>query len=171
MKILLPFPRLFCRIHGLYIKNMTFAIIQTGGKQYKVSEKDVLEIEKIESLSSGDKLEIEEVLLVAKSDDDVMIGEPYILGAKVEFKVVDQVKGDKIRGYKYKAKKRYQVHYGHRQKYTEVEVVKISVGGTAKKAASPAKKEETEEKKAPTKKATAKKPAAKKADAPKKKAE
>ncbi|OGJ51516.1 50S ribosomal protein L21 [Candidatus Peregrinibacteria bacterium RIFOXYB2_FULL_32_7] len=106
-----------------------FAIIKTGGKQYKISEKDVLEIEKIENVKSGDKVMISEVLLISDKDD-LKLGFPYVEGAKVELKVLDHVKGEKIRGYKYKAKKRYQRTWGHRQKYTEVEVVKILTSAT-----------------------------------------
>ncbi len=123
-----------------------FAIIQTGGKQYKVAEKDILEIEKLSDLNSGDLLNVDEVLLIAKSDNDVIIGRPYIEGACVELKVIDHVQGDKIKGFTYKAKKRVQRHFGHRQKYTEVEVVKILESGK-KTMIKIEKKEEISEKK------------------------
>ncbi len=99
-----------------------FAVIRTGGKQYKVSEGDVLEVEKLD-VKAGDKVSFEEVLLVA--DKDVKVGAPVVDGAVVEAKVVDQVKGEKISGFKYKAKARYRRRYGHRQQLTKVEIKKI----------------------------------------------
>jgi large subunit ribosomal protein L21 len=82
-----------------------FAIIKTGGKQYMVSEKDVLEIEKLDEVESGAKVVIKEVLLVAKDDIDIELGTPYVKGARVELKVLDHIKGEKMRGYTYQAKK------------------------------------------------------------------
>ncbi|KKP38257.1 MAG: 50S ribosomal protein L21, large subunit ribosomal protein L21 [Candidatus Peregrinibacteria bacterium GW2011_GWF2_33_10] len=105
-----------------------FAVIKTGGKQYKVAEKDVLEIEKLNIVKSGDKVMIDKVLLIS-NDKEVKIGEPYIEGAGVELKILDNVKGEKIRAYTYEAKKRHQKTWGHRQMYSEVEVVKILATG------------------------------------------
>ncbi len=120
-----------------------FAIIKTGGKQYKVSAGDKIKIEKLEALE-GDNVVFDEVLLVA--DDQEMkipstssgnniektaegvikIGQPFIEGAKVEGKILKQAKDKKVIIFKYKAKKRYKVKRGHRQMFSEVEILKIS---------------------------------------------
>lgn len=101
-----------------------FAIIQTGGKQYKVSKGDKIEINKIES-NEGDKVTFEEVLLIGENGKS-KIGTPTVAGAKVEAKVLANKKGDKIRVFKMKPKKRYQRTYGHRSHLTEVEITSIS---------------------------------------------
>ncbi len=99
------------------------AIIKTGGKQYKVSVGDKLEIEKIEG-NEGDIIKFSEVLLIER-DSKVEIGKPLVKGAVVEAKVVKQAKGDKISIIKYKPKKRYQKKMGHRQLLTEIEITEI----------------------------------------------
>ncbi len=99
-----------------------FAVIKTGGKQYRVSEGDVIAIEKLNGVA-GDKVSFEEVLLV--SDKEVKLGQPLVEKAVVEAVIVDQTKGEKINGFKYKAKARYRRRWGHRQKLTEVEIKKI----------------------------------------------
>lgn len=103
---------------------MTFAVIKTGGKQYKVAEGDVLKIEKIEHKDG--KIEFDEVLLVA-SDKDVKVGQPRVEGAKVEAKVIDEGKGDKKMVFRYKSKTRQRKKKGHRQPFTQVEITKISL--------------------------------------------
>ena len=99
-----------------------YAIIATGGKQYRVSEGDVIYIEKIDA--QVDSTVSFDVLLVG-NDGDVRIGTPIVEGAKVEGKVVGQVRGEKIVVFKYKAKKNYRRKQGHRQPYTKVEITKI----------------------------------------------
>ncbi|MDU5201065.1 50S ribosomal protein L21 [Finegoldia magna] len=99
-----------------------FAIIKTGGKQYKVSEGDVIKVEKIEA-QSGDKIEFDQVLMVA--GDDVKVGSPVVEGAKVSAEVLDQKKDKKVVIYKFKAKKNYRKKKGHRQPYTLVKIEKI----------------------------------------------
>ncbi len=99
-----------------------FAIIKTGGKQYKVSEGDVIKVEKIEA-QSGDKIEFDQVLMVA--GDDVKVGSPVVEGAKVQAEVLDQKKDKKIVIFKFKAKKNYRKKKGHRQPYTLVKIEKI----------------------------------------------
>ena len=99
-----------------------YAIIATGGKQYRVSEGDVIYIEKIDA--QVDSTVSFEVLLVG-NDGDVRIGTPIVEGAKVEGKVVGQVRGEKIVVFKYKSKKNYRRKQGHRQPYTKVEITKI----------------------------------------------
>ena len=99
-----------------------YAIIATGGKQYRVSEGDVIYIEKIDA--EVDSTVSFDVLLVG-NDGDVKVGTPVVEGVKVEGKVVGQVRGDKIIVFKYKSKKNYRRKQGHRQPYTKVEITKI----------------------------------------------
>ncbi len=96
-----------------------FAIIQTGGKQYKVSEGDTIFIEKLD-VEAGDKVKFEEVLMAGDK-----IGSPLLDGAVVEGVVEKHGKGKKIIVFKHKAKKGYKRKQGHRQPYTKVEIKKI----------------------------------------------
>ena len=99
-----------------------YAIIATGGKQYRVSEGDVIYTEKIEAqVDSTVSLDV----LRMGNDGDVKIGTPVVEGVKVEGKVVGQIRGEKIVVYKYKSKKNYRRKQGHRQPYTKVEITKI----------------------------------------------
>ena len=100
------------------------AIIKTGGKQYKVSQGDKIKIEKLEG-EAGAKITFEEVLFIG-DEKDVKIGEPFLKGAKVEAKIVRQGRHKKVWGVKHKPKKRYKVKFGHKQLFTEVEIMKIS---------------------------------------------
>ena len=99
-----------------------YAIIATGGKQYRVSEGDVIYIEKIDA--QVDSTVSFDVLLMG-NDGDVKIGTPVVEGVKVEGKVVGQIRGEKIVVYKYKSKKNYRRKQGHRQPYTKVEITNI----------------------------------------------
>jgi large subunit ribosomal protein L21 len=99
------------------------AVIKTGGKQYLVSIGDKIQIEKIEK-KEGEEVEFNEVLLVEKGGE-VKIGTPLVKGAKVVGKVTKQGKKKKIVVLKYKPKRRYRVKRGHRQPFTEVEILKI----------------------------------------------
>ena len=101
-----------------------YAIIKTGGKQYKVAEKDVINVDRL-AVSDGDEVVLDEVLLVSDGST-TQIGTPYVSGAKVTAKALKQVKGKKINGYTYKPKKHTQRHYGHRQQLTAVAIEKIS---------------------------------------------
>ena len=109
---------------------MKYAVIKTGGKQYKVTEGTVLEVEKLES--DGKTFVFEEVLLVVDADK-VEIGTPTVAGMKVYADVVAEVKGDKIEVFKYKSKSRYLKHTGHRQKYTQVKINSIGAPAKVKK--------------------------------------
>ncbi len=100
-----------------------YAIIATGGKQYRVSQGDVIYIEKIDQ--DVDSTVSFDVLMVG-GEDAVKIGNPVVAGAKVEGKVLGQVKGEKIIIYKYKSKKNYHRRAGHRQPYTKVEITAIN---------------------------------------------
>ncbi len=100
-----------------------YAIIKTGGKQYRVSEGERLQVEKLPA-EVGDEVVFEEVLSVV-NDADVKIGRPVVEGAKVVAKVIEHGKGAKILVFKYKAKSNYRKRQGHRQPFTTVEVSKI----------------------------------------------
>ncbi len=100
------------------------AIIQTGGKQYQVAEGEKLRIEKIEG-EAGATVTFDEVLLVGEGEK-VQVGAPLVAGATVEATIFRQGKAKKVTGIKHKAKKRYKMKFGHRQLFTEVEIVKIA---------------------------------------------
>ena len=99
-----------------------YAIIATGGKQYRVSQGDVIYIEKVNQ--DVDTTISFDVLMIG--GEEVKVGNPVVEGAKVEGKVVAQVKGEKIVIYKYKSKKNYHRKAGHRQPYTKVEITAIN---------------------------------------------
>lgn len=104
---------------------MEFAVIQTGGKQYKVSKGSFVSIEKIaEEHKKGDKISFDKVLLV---DDgkDTTIGTPYIKGAKVDAEIVEVGRARKILVVKYKQKSRYLRRNGHRQPFFKVKIISI----------------------------------------------
>ena len=97
-----------------------YAVIETGGKQYRVQEGDVLYVEKLDA-NVGDTVAIDRVLLVAK-DGEVKVGNPVVAGAQAVLKVMEHGKGEKIIVFKYKPKKNYRRKQGHRQPYTKVVV-------------------------------------------------
>ena len=101
-----------------------YAVIQTGGKQYRVQQGDVIFVEKIDS-QADEAVTFDQVLLVGDGEA-TKIGAPTVVGAKVEGKVLAQVKGKKIVVYKYKAKKNERKKQGHRQPYTKVEITAIN---------------------------------------------
>lgn len=111
-------------------KIMSFAIIKTGGKQYKVQEGDILSVEKLEHESlpvqAGDKIVFDQVLLWANSAD-VKVGKPLVSGAKVEAKVIEEGKGKKKIVFRYKSKTRQRKKKGHRQPFTKVQITKITL--------------------------------------------
>ena len=100
-----------------------YAVIETGGKQYKVQEGDVVFVEKLD-VEAGSTVTIDKVLVVADGDD-VKVGAPYVEGAKVVAEAVKNGKAKKIIVYKYKPKKGYHKKQGHRQPYTKLEIKKI----------------------------------------------
>ena len=97
-----------------------YAIVKTGGKQYKVAQGDVLFVEKLEA-NEGDVVTLDQVLAVA-GENGLTVGAPVVEGATVTAKVVAQGKAKKVIVYKYKAKKDYRRKQGHRQPYTQVEI-------------------------------------------------
>ena len=101
-----------------------FAVIKTGGKQYKVSEGDVIFIEKL-GLEADESYTFSEVLAVG-NDDGISVGAPYVSGATVTAKTIKEGRSKKVIVYKYKAKKGYHKKQGHRQAYTKVQIEKIN---------------------------------------------
>lgn len=102
-----------------------YAIIKTGGKQYRVSKGDIIKVEKL-GKSPGERIEINEVLAV-KKDDEFKTGKPFVEGAKVVLRVIEEGKDPKVIVFKYKPKKNYRRKQGHRQPYTKVRVEEIDV--------------------------------------------
>ena len=102
-----------------------YAVIETGGKQYKVSEGDVIFVEKL-GVEEGEVVTFDKVL-VAADGENVKVGAPLVDGAKVEAKVVKNGKAKKIYVFKMKRKKNYRRKKGHRQPFTKVEISKITL--------------------------------------------
>ncbi|HZK00666.1 MAG TPA: 50S ribosomal protein L21 [Tissierellaceae bacterium] len=100
-----------------------YAVIETGGKQYRVQEGDTLFVEKLDA-QVGDTVDFDKVLIISK-DGDLQAGKPYVEGVKVEGNVLEQGKAKKIVVFKYKAKKNYRKKTGHRQPFTKVKIEKI----------------------------------------------
>lgn len=101
-----------------------FAVVQTGGKQYNVTENDVLKVEKLNGIV-GDKVKLD-VLLVSDGNKTVA-GTPTVNGAEVVAEIVAHGKGDKVVVYKYKPKKNERKKQGHRQPWTEIKIVSIKM--------------------------------------------
>ena len=152
---------------------MFYAVLENGGKQYKAFEGEKLEVDLL-PVEVGSKKTFENVLLLV-NDDDTQVGSPYLDGVSVDCTVVEHFKGEKLTIFKYRAKQRFRVKTGHRQKYTRVIVDSIVFPGKPKsskesevveeKQAAPVKKGRT--KAATTAKKPAAKPAAKKTTAAK----
>ena len=117
--------------------NIMYAVIETGGKQYRVQEGDVITVEKLNK-EAGEAIELDKVL-VLNDDKELKVGAPYIEGAKVFGEVVENGKGKKVVIYKYKAKKDYHKKQGHRQPYTMIEIKSLD-GKAPAKEAKPEKK-------------------------------
>ncbi|MDZ7692625.1 MAG: 50S ribosomal protein L21 [Balneolaceae bacterium] len=119
-----------------------YAVVEIGGHQYKVSEGDVLFVDK-QADEAGGKLTFNRVLLINDGDGKVNVGQPVVDGAKIEAKLLDNVKSDKVIVFKKKRRKGYRVKRGHRQPMSQIEIQKIAVSGSSKKKkASKAKSEE-----------------------------
>jgi len=98
-----------------------FAIVEAGGKQYRVAEGDVLRLEKLDA-EAGSTVELPVLLL---GGDSVKVGAPRVDGASVTAEVISHGRGDKLHVYKFKAKSNYRRHIGHRQSFTEVRIVSV----------------------------------------------
>lgn len=105
---------------------MNFAVIKAAGKQYKVTPGQILEIDKIEG-EEGKSLSFDEVLL-SYDKENALIGTPFVKGASVSAKIVAQIKGDKVRVAKFKAKVRYRRANGFRSQLTKIEITSIKGG-------------------------------------------
>ena len=103
---------------------MAYAIFKTGGKQYRVSEGDTLEVEKL-NVEEGTETDFPEVLLVSDGDN-VQVGSPFVDGAKVTAQVVAQKRAPKVTAFKFKPRKGYHKTKGHRRLVTRLEITKIS---------------------------------------------
>jgi large subunit ribosomal protein L21 len=103
-----------------------YAVIQTGGKQYRVAEGETLRVEKL-SAATGDKLSFSP-LLFADDGGNVQVGKPNVSGIQVEAEVLGQGLGEKILIYKYKRRKSYRRKTGHRQPFTALKIVSIKAG-------------------------------------------
>lgn len=103
---------------------MAFAIIETGGKQYRIAEGDAFTVEKIAGHKAGDTVVFDKVLLI-DDGDKTTVGAPYIEGKTVEVTLTTEGKGKKLWIQKFKSKSRYKRRLGHRQPYAKVEVKKI----------------------------------------------
>jgi large subunit ribosomal protein L21 len=101
-----------------------YAVIQTGGKQYRVSQGDKLKVEKLDA-AEGDSVELDRVLLVADGEN-IKIGSPYVAGGKVTATVRSHGRGEKVRIVKFRRRKHHLKRQGHRQYYTELEITGIS---------------------------------------------
>ncbi len=99
------------------------AIVKTGGKQYKVSEGDIINIEKLEK-KDGAKIKLE--VLFIGDDKKITIGMPEVKGGVVEAEIVEQIRAKKVIGIKHKAKKRQLKKFGHKQRLTKIKIIKIS---------------------------------------------
>jgi large subunit ribosomal protein L21 len=142
-----------------------YAVIETGGKQYRVNEGDVVRVELLPD-EVGSEVSIDAVSLVATADD-VHVGTPHVAGAQVRAKVVEVGRGSKVIAFKKKRRKGYRRKIGHRQAFTALQIEEIVAPSASTKKAVSEPKAEAEDK--PAKKAAPKKAAPKKA-APKKKA-
>lgn len=101
-----------------------YAVIETGGKQYRVQEGDVISVEKLD-VEVGKEVNIKEVLVVGK-DNETLVGAPYVKGATVDAAVVENGKAAKVVIFKYKAKKDSRSKKGHRQPYTKLQIKAIN---------------------------------------------
>lgn len=154
---------------------MKFAIVESGGKQYRAVEGRTIEVDRL-PVEAGEQFNIERVLLVS-DDDDVMVGTPTVDGIEVKVSVVEHVKGPKLISFKYRPKKRIRVKGGHRQQYTLLMVDYIGRPGEAPKPKKEpgageqdqpeAEKEAKKPKRSPKAKSTEKKSTASKSSAKK----
>lgn len=102
---------------------MTYAVIRTGGKQYRVSAGDTVRVEKLPG-DRGGKVVFDQVLLVGE-EASTKVGEPLVEGAKVEGEIVQQGRGEKLVVFKFRRRKRYRRKAGHRQSYTAVKIIQV----------------------------------------------
>ena len=102
---------------------MAYAVFKTGGKQYRVTEGDKIDVEKLDA-NVGDKVTFEEVLLKGEGES-VTVGAPFVDGAKVTAEVVDQVRAKKVIAFKFKRRKGYHKTKGHRRQLTKLQITAV----------------------------------------------
>ncbi|MEC9382482.1 MAG: 50S ribosomal protein L21 [Pseudomonadota bacterium] len=147
-----------------------YAVIKTGGKQYKVSKDDIISVEKL-SEDSGKKVKLNEVLVISDKGKPI-IGNPLIKGASVEAEILEQTRSKKITVFKKKRRHNYRRKQGHKQLVTNLKILSINSTGTKSAKSEKAKTEDTKKKTTTTKKtATTKKTTTTKKTVAKKKAE
>ena len=117
-----------------------YAVIESGGKQYRVEEGSSLLVDRIDA-KEGDKVSLRPVMF---RDGEVLVGEKDLAGVKVEATVAEHLRGPKVKVFKYKPKKGYRRRAGHRSELTRLEVTELKMGGAAKKAAAKPKAEKKE---------------------------
>jgi large subunit ribosomal protein L21 len=142
---------------------MKYAIVESGGKQYKAVEGKTIEVDRL-SLLPGEKVELNDVLLIS-DEGKVTVGTPTIKGVKVSATVVEEFKGPKVIIFKYHPRKRYRLKKGHRQWYTRIKIEAIAGGQVTRAKKADSKKKEAEKDK--PKADVAKKPTAKTSEAKK----
>ena len=103
-----------------------YAVIETGGKQYKVAKNDILVVDRLKAKAGGE-IKLSSVLL-AKEGNSIHVGSPHLKGAHVTCEVLGQVRGDKVISFKYKKRKSEKKKIGHRQELTKLKVKEIVVG-------------------------------------------
>jgi large subunit ribosomal protein L21 len=101
-----------------------YAVIESGGKQYKVSEGSVLKVEKLNA-EAGDHLTIDRVLMIGDENGGIKVGDELVGNARVEVEVMEQGRDKKVVVFKYKKRKNYRRKQGHRQPFTKIKVIKI----------------------------------------------
>jgi len=106
--------------------NSMYAVIKTGGKQYRVSQGDRLKVESL-TAEAGSEVKLDEVLLIG-SGESVTVGAPMVANASVTARVLDHGRGNKVRIIKFRRRKHYRKQQGHRQNYTELEITGINAG-------------------------------------------
>lgn len=100
-----------------------YAVFKLSGYQFSVEEGAIVKVP-FQDVEKGSKIDIDDVLLI-KDNDNAMIGNPYVDGAKIEAEVLDSGKSDKVRVYKYKRRTKYRRRQGHRQQYSEIKITRI----------------------------------------------
>ncbi|MGQ9645745.1 MAG: 50S ribosomal protein L21 [Thermodesulfobacteriota bacterium] len=103
-----------------------YAVVKTGGKEYRISKGDIIRVEKIEG-KAGDQVSLRDILMVSK-EGQIQLGSPFLTDAVITGEIVQQVKGRKVLTYKMKRRKNYRRTKGHRQTYTYIRVNDITVG-------------------------------------------
>ena len=144
---------------------MKYAIVESGGKQYKAVEGETIEVDRL-PVNPGENIDLERVLMMVDGDD-ISVGTPTVDGIQVSATVVDHFRGPKLIVFKYRPKNRIRVKGGHRQQYTRLKVFAIGAGGKAvktKKAETPVAEKVEAEIKVEKKESTVKKAAEKKTE-------